>query len=136
MRRDIEMKSLARYLELIVDPTLEDFTKNPTSLRHAFLACVAIFHAIDRASEEKGISRGNLRREWGKTAEFKIVDIVAHHFKHVVSDDEKNIERRRKPSIPITFVLGFNDAGDQMELRNLFFVIRDAVKFVHKQAET
>jgi hypothetical protein len=117
------MNSPARYLELIVEPTFDDFRRNSNSVRHAFLACVAIYHAIDRASEEKGISRGNLRKEWGKAIEFKLVDIVAHHFKHIRSNDEKI--GVRQSGIPISFALGFNEAGDQLELRNMFFVIRD-----------
>lgn len=55
------MTSLAHHIDLIVEPTFDDFKKNANSVRHAFLACVAIFHGIDRASEEMGISRGNLR---------------------------------------------------------------------------
>jgi hypothetical protein len=64
-----KVNSLSRYIEFIVEPAFDDFKKNCTA-RHAFLACVAIYHAIDRASEEMGISRGNLRKKWGKTLEF------------------------------------------------------------------
>jgi len=123
------VNDLARYIEEIVEPTFEDFNRNRKSVRHAFLACVAIYHAVDRAAYPK--HPGNLRRAWGKTLEFKLVDIVAHHFKHVKSDDEKVQPR---VGIPLVSVLGFNDTGDQMELRNMFFVIRDAIKFLHQQA--
>jgi len=127
--RRAKVDSLARYIEVIVEPTFEDFRKERTA-RRAFLACVAIYHAIDRAAYPK--KPGNLRREWGKTLEFKMVDMVAHHFKHVESDDEKTPPLQ--PGIPLTRLLGFNDAGDEMELRNMFFIIRDAVKFLHAQA--
>jgi hypothetical protein len=93
-----ELNSLARYIEKIVEPTFEDFKRMGTS-RQAFLTCVAIYHAIDRASEEGGISEGNLRKLWGETREFKLVDIVAHHFKHVQSNDERI--SLSKPGIPI-----------------------------------
>jgi hypothetical protein len=66
--------------------------------------------------------------------EFKLVDILAHHFKHVQSSDEKIPSTR--PGIPIGHALGFDDAGEIMDLRNLYFVIRDAVRFVHKKAGT
>jgi hypothetical protein len=36
-----------RNIELIVEPTFEEFKREPTS-RRAFLTCVAIFHVIDR----------------------------------------------------------------------------------------
>jgi hypothetical protein len=94
---------------------------------------VAIYHAIDRASEDTGISRGNLRKQWRKTLEFTLVDVVAHHFKHVKSSDEKIPANR--PGIPIGFTLGFNEEGDEIELRNFSFVMRDAIKFLRDQAE-
>jgi hypothetical protein len=129
------MKTLARYLEVIVDPTFDDFLGNSRSFRHAYLACVAIFHAVDRAAEERSVSSKKLRQDWGRESlEFKLVDILAHHFKHVQSSDEKIPVTR--PGIPIWIVLGFDEAGEGMDLRNLYFVIRDAVRFVHKKAGT
>lgn len=128
------MNDLTRYLELIVEPAFDDFKRNPASGRHAFLACVSIYHGIDRVASRDRKSVAGLRQEWGrKSLEFKLVDIIAHHFKHVQSNDEKIHARR--PGIPISFALGFNGAGDEMELRNISFVIRDAVKFLHQQAE-
>jgi hypothetical protein len=129
------VKTLARYLEVIVDPTFDDFQSNSRSTRHAYLACVAIFHAVDRAAEENGVRPAKLRQDWCKESlEFKLVDILAHHFKHVQSSDEKIPSTR--PGIPIAYVLGFDESGEGMDLRNLYFVIRDAVRFVHKKAGT
>lgn len=131
-----DMKTLARYLEVIVDPTFDDFLGNTASFRHAYLVCVAIFHAVDRAAEERGVSPKSLREKWGRESmEFKLVDILAHHFKHVQSYAERNIPATR-PGIPIRLALGFDEAGEDMDLRNLYFVIRDAVRFVHKKAGT
>lgn len=128
------MNDLARYLELIVEPTVDDFKRNPLSVRHAFLACVATYHAIDRMTYPK--PPGNLKREWRKNCpEFAIVDMVAHHFKHVKSDDEK--ARPRMGKISLSFVIFGNpgsNTDEQMELRNLFYVIQRAVKFLHQQA--
>jgi len=129
------MKTLARYLEVIVDPTYDDFCSNSRSFRHAYLACVAIFHAVDRAAEENGVSAARLRQIWCReSVEFKLVEILAHHFKHVRSSDERIPSTR--PGIPIAHALGFDEAGEGMDLRNLYFVIRDAVRFVHKKAGT
>lgn len=129
------MKTLARYLEVIVDPTFDDFHNNRGSLRHAYLTCVSIFHAVDRAAEEKGGSRAQIRQVWRRESqEFGLVDVIAHHFKHVQSSDEKIPPTR--PGIPIGHALGFDDTGENMDLRNLYFVIRDAVRFVHKKAGT
>ena len=129
------MKTLARYLEVIVDPTYDDFYSNPRSIRHAYLACVSIFHAVDRAAEESRVRPAKIRQVWCRESiEFKLVDVIAHHFKHVQSSDEKIPPTR--PGIPISHVLGFDDAGEDMDLRNLYFAIRDAVRFVHNKAGT
>jgi hypothetical protein len=132
------LTTLARYLKLIVEPTVDEFKRNPTSLRHAYLACVATYHAIDRVSYPK--NAGNLRQKWGKQSmEFRLVDIVAHDFKHVRSDNRKIPPR----SIPISFALyggmgfnthTFNDTGQLSALRNLVYVVQGAVKFLHRQA--
>ena len=129
------MKTLARYLKVIVDPTFDDFLGNSGSFRHAYLASVAIFHAVDRAAEESGVRRARLRQDWCRESfQFKFVDILAHHFKHVQTSDEKTPATRR--GLPIGLALGFDDAGEGMDLRNLYFVIRDAVRFVHEKAGT
>jgi hypothetical protein len=115
------MEDVQHYLDEIVEPTVEEFRRNPFSARHAFLACVATYHAIDRATYPKSAS--NLRREWSKKSlEFTIVDMVAHHFKHVKSD----IEKAPIPTgtIPLSFfVFGSSKSsrsGGKMEVRNLY----------------
>jgi hypothetical protein len=131
------MNTLARYLEIIVDPTFDDFYKDRSSLRLAYLSCVAIFHAVDRAAEESGTRSAKLRQEWSQESmEFAMVDMIAHHFKHVKSNDER-IPPNARPGIPIRYALGFDeDGGESMDVRNIYFLIRDAVRFVHKKAGT
>lgn len=131
------MDELTRYLELIVEPTFAEFTKNPGSDRHAFLACLVTYHAIDRVSYPK--KPGNLRKKWGQHIEFKIVDIIAHHFKHVRSDDEKHEPNIR--AIPLPALLfaqqGTSKPEDKelaIDLHNLYFVVRNAIKFLRTQA--
>jgi hypothetical protein len=125
------MNDFRRYLELIVDPTFKEYQLNPRSVRHAFIACVVIYHAIDRAAPgEKSV--GNLRKDWGNEFfPFKYVDIVAHHLKHIESDDEK--PKGRRLGIPIGLLIGFGAAGDDLELHNAYFMIRDAVGFLHRK---
>ena len=116
--RETGVKTLARYLEVIVDPTFDDFYRDPSSIRLAYLACVAIFHAVDRAAEESKKSSAAIRQKWGKESmEFHIVDILAHHFKHVQSSAEKIPPNR--PGIPIGLALGFDKTGEKMDLRNI-----------------
>jgi len=126
------MNNLGRYIELFVDPTFEDLKRNPNSARHIFLTCVVIYHAIERLP-----NHGTVRDQWHKDSpEFLIVDMVAHHFKHVRSAIEKKIEKNAPPNaIPLTHVVFGNNTGgeDELELLNLFFVKRDAVTFLRKR---
>src|SRR3954468_4524356 len=69
------------YLECIVVPTLNDYAENVTSLRHAFLACVVSYHALDYMAPPK--KRKNLRTSWGNECpSFAVIDRIAHAFKH------------------------------------------------------
>ena len=84
----VTLVGFLRYLDSIAEPTLADFNANPTSVRHGYLASVTAFHAIDRAP---GGSKKH-RQAWCKESiDFCIVDMVAHHFKHVVSDQGERI---------------------------------------------
>jgi hypothetical protein len=82
-----------------------------------------------------------LRKQWGECSPaFKLVDIVAHHFKHVESDDEKNAKSGDKPrsgsGIPLSSVVfgtGGGPLNDGMDLHNLYFTIGDAIEFIRKQ---
>lgn len=127
--------NLAEYLDLIVEPTFASFGSNPRSARHAYLACVATFHAVDRAAHPK--RAGNLRKVWRKQSlNFLLVDMLAHHFKHVRSHDERSGIGHAK-GIPLaSTVFGRkNSTPDAMDLdlHNLYFVIRDAISFVRGQ---
>lgn len=127
--------SLSSYIEIIVEPTLEDFSRNPQSVRHAFLACVAIYHAVDRFSYPK--KPGNLGRQWGRECfEFRIVDMIAHHFKHVKSDFEKEPAPENAIHLPLLIFGEQPDNEELIGLHNLFFVIRDAVKFLKNKIST
>jgi hypothetical protein len=64
----------------IVEPTISDFEANPTSVRHAFLACVVTFHSIDYVPKKSANRRKLFRKE---SPEFATVDRIAHAFKHV-----------------------------------------------------
>jgi hypothetical protein len=61
----------------IVDPTLKDLASNPSSRRHAFIACVVTFHAIDylAGNKRKAIVRAEYRRQ---SRAFVAIDRIAH----------------------------------------------------------
>jgi hypothetical protein len=41
------VEDLERYLGEVVEPTINELKANRASVRHAFLACVVTFHAVD-----------------------------------------------------------------------------------------
>jgi hypothetical protein len=123
---DKEIDTLSDYLTLFVEPTFVEYQKQPHSTRLAFLTCVAIFHSIDRASHPK--SSANLRKEWRRQSiDFWIVDIFAHRLKHVRSSDEKFVSR--KPGLSVCHLV------NNMDFHNFYYVMRDAIAFVRRQAD-
>ena len=116
--------SLSDYLEFIVQPTFEDYQRNTKSARHAFLACVAVFHCVDRVTYPK--KSGNIRNKWrNKSIEFLVVDMFAHHLKHVRSSDETHAPKG--PGLPLSFL------AESMDFHNLYFAVRDSIKFIRQQ---
>jgi hypothetical protein len=75
------------YITKIVEPTIKDFEENPVSVRHAFLACVVVFHSIDYLGGSKSTSQ--LRQKFRKASkDFALIDRIAHALKHVKTGHE------------------------------------------------
>jgi hypothetical protein len=132
-----------------------EFQKNPTSVRHAFLACVATYHSLDYLAYD-GIKRKtskkkvrNLRDDFGKTsADFKLVDDVAHAFKHVIVGNPNNPNLRayevirRPPSFAGVMRSGVSFFGDKRggvtinreRSRSLLAAVKGAMRFLRTKA--
>ena len=137
------MQDLVRYLAEIVVPTVRDFEEHPTSVRHAFLACVATFHAVDYMAHPR--SSRSLRQQWGRdSAAFFQVDRIAHAFKHVASQKGGNsLEARsiisRPPAVAGLMESGLSLCGDAVGAVtlteditvNVLELVRQAVAFLH-----
>ena len=124
------MSRLGEYVKEVVEPTFKDFQEDSTP-RRAFLAAVAIYHAIDRAAEDMGRkSSGNLRKEWGDVSmAFKLVDVVAHRFKHTKSDDEP-----KRPE-QWNYYLSFADVLRRTTVIQFNYTMKDAISFLKEQAK-
>ena len=133
------MNALTQYLKTMVDPTVNEFVRNPLSPRHAYIACVVTYHAIDRVTYLKG-NDDKIKTEWRKLSPaFAMVEVMTLDLKHVKSKHHRPVPNR----IPVGFALlgsmgfnthTFNDTGRNESLRNLSFLVQDAVKFLHQQA--
>ncbi len=149
------MEHMVQYLDEIVEPTIKDFEEYPTSVRHAFLACVATFHSVDylaydgrRRTPRKGRA-GNLRKTFEKeSVDFNRVDKIAHAFKHVVSHGKEKIRATevisRPPGRAGVARAGLSRVGDPyggVTLANdvsvdLLGVLKRAVNFLRRQNKT
>ena len=136
------MEDLERYLRDYVKPAIADFQSNPDSVRHAFIACVVTFHTVDyRAHPKKSAS---LRQQWNrKSPAFKIVDQVAHAFKHVISGNPQKPKLRagdvvfKGGAFDIrAFSRGFDVGGvtlkDRPEIK-ILNVVEEAADFLRQQ---
>jgi hypothetical protein len=139
------MEDLVRYLNEIVEPTVKDLEGEPTSVRKAFLTCVAVFHAIDYLAYPR--KSGNLKKLWReKSADFALVDDVAHAFKHVVTRGPNHLKAREVISRPPAFygevawdLSRWDDPAGGVTLEgdrtiDVLDVIRRAVAFLREQA--
>jgi hypothetical protein len=92
------MEEMLQYIDQIVEPTIRDLADHPTSVRYAFLACVATFHSIDYLAYPKKPS-GLRQRVNQESVDFRVVDNVAHAFKHVV------VGKRAEPKLSATQII-------------------------------
>jgi hypothetical protein len=142
------MEDLERYLEEVVQPTIDDFAKNPQSVRLGFIACVVTLHSLDYLAFDRATQRprkpkvGNLKDKFGKASQdFKLVDQVAHAFKHVVTgnpqcpDLRSNEVVERRGPFSNGFSSGFDRGSVTIDGRpevNLLATVQRAVKFLRE----
>ena len=144
------MEDLERYLSEIVEPTVEDFRRQPSSVRVGFLACVAIDHSVDylafpadRAKwdgKEHRSRRAELRRQFGEENEhFRLASEAANAFKHVKTITERSLEAsqvyERPPALAGRMMMGLSMFGDTtgavvVDGKNLLEVVTEALRFL------
>jgi len=79
-----------QFADEIVDPTIAEFEREPSSRRRAFLACVATFHLIDY------IDKTQLEKFRRECPAFKAVDRYAQTFKHGETGKASGKSRRKR----------------------------------------
>jgi len=133
-------------LDEIVDPTLKDFEANPTSRRHAFLACAVTCHAVDYLAHPRAPQ--TLRTQFSKESRaFEIVNDVGQAFKHVVRGERSDPRLRqsevisRPPAywgVAVWDVSSWDDAVGGVTLDSdrsidLLETVRNAVNFLRSK---
>ena len=88
------------------------------------------YHAIDRATYH------DLAEQWRRESmEFALIEEVALHFKHVKSNSAKIGEQRfSQNTLLVTHAFGITESSAGLETRNLHFLVRDLIKFLHGKA--
>ncbi len=128
------MNSLAQYTELIVEPTYAEFKRNSGSVRHAYLACLVIYHAVDRAAYPD--DPHDLTQQWvAESQAFMLIAEVALHFKHGTRRWVKKAKEENPDALLITRPLGLEGDLGGLELHALYFLIRDALIFLREKAK-
>jgi hypothetical protein len=128
------VNDFAEYMELIVEPTFEDFRRNGGSVRHAYLACLAIYHTVDRAAFPN--DPNDLAEQWRKESmAFMLVEEVAQHFKHGQRRWVKKAKAKNPDALLITHPLGLEGGLKGLETHSLHFQARDAVLFLREKAK-
>jgi len=136
------LNALSIYLKTMVEPTVDEFMRNPLSPRHAYIACVVTYHAIDRVTYGKTRDEEEaIKKDWREqSTDFAMIEVLALDLKHVKSKRHGS----RPKTIPVGAVLMgtmgfnsslFNDTGRHESLRNISFLVMEAVKFIQRKAE-
>jgi hypothetical protein len=148
------MEDLKRYLRDIVEPTVQDFLQQRSSVRIGFLACVAVDHSVDylafpadRAKwdgDEHRRRRGDLRKQFCKENEhFRLASDVANAFKHVKTKKsglEASQIYERPPAVVGRMVLGRSMLGDAtgavvVDGNDLFEAVAGALSFLDSKTK-
>jgi hypothetical protein len=112
----------SEYVNEIVVPTIKEFRDNRTSRRHAYLACIVIFHIKEhlRVFGETNIDVVM------KSKAFDSVRSICNGTKHVVTDASHNIRFEsgtdyvRPPAFCNVMICGLSYLGDTKGGREIF----------------
>jgi len=147
------MEDFERYLIEIVEPTANDFSKDPSSVRLGFLACVALEHSVDylafpgnRANWDGKTHHANRRdireRFKNESVHFRKASEVANAFKHVKTLSKRSLEadeiHRRPPAMAGQMMAGASMVGDETgavvaDGDNLLIVVTQALQFLQSK---
>ncbi|MBS1057053.1 hypothetical protein [Gluconobacter kondonii] len=126
------MNEIDEYLDHIVDPTFSDFARNPQSFRYGYLACVAVFHSVDRAAYPN--DPRDLAKKWGEESrDFAFVEEIAQHLKHGTRRWVIKSKREKPNDLLVTSTLGLDGKLENLHLHNLYFILRDAIHFIRNK---
>jgi hypothetical protein len=149
------VEDLERYLNEIVEPTVDDFRSEPSSVRIGFLTCVAIDHSVDYLAfpgepsrwdgKEHRDKRAGLRKQFKEESEhFRLASEVANAFKHVKTTSKRGLEAvevyERPPALAERMMAGVSMVGDAtgavvVDGHNLLQVVTEALRFLRSKTK-
>jgi hypothetical protein len=149
------VEDLGRYLNEIVEPTVNDFRNKPSSVRIGFLACVAIDHSVDYLAfpgdrsrwdgKEHRDKRTTLRKQFkDENEQFRLASEAANAFKHVKTTSPRGLEAvevyERPPALAGRMMMGLSMLGDTtgavvLDGHNLLQVVTEALSFLRSKTK-
>lgn len=149
------MEDFERYLNEIVQPTVQDFRNRPSSVRIGFLTCVAIDHSVDYLAfpgnrslwdgREHREKRAKLRKQFREeSGSFRLASEAANAFKHVKTTSERGLEAaevyERPPAMAGRMMAGISMVGDStgavvVDGHNLLRVVTEALQFLRSKTK-
>jgi hypothetical protein len=147
------VEDLERYLNEIVEPTLDDFRSKPSIVRIGFLACVVIDHSVDYLAfpgdpahwdgKEHRDKRVKLRKQFrDENGQFRLASEAANAFKHVKTTSERGLEAvevyERPPAVAGKIMAGISMIGDAtgavvVDGHDLLQVVTNALRFLRSK---
>jgi hypothetical protein len=131
------LHELNKYVDLIVNPTLDDLQGNLKSPRLAFIACLVTAHCLDRLTDQQAHARQIWRN---RCNEFGFVEYVCNTTKHVSADSP--LAPKKANAIPMHFLLPafntmpFNTAplgASGTHPHNVLLACREVVRFAQEE---
>ena len=76
-----------QYVDEICRPNVQEFVREPTSVRRAWAACVSLYHFVDYAAADQRMTVKSLSDKFAKGfSDFKKLEAVANASKHFQID--------------------------------------------------
>jgi hypothetical protein len=135
------MEDLRIYLQEFVEPTIAEFERDPSSVRLAFIACVVTFHSVDYLAHPR--KSAALRETWNRTSDaFKMVDQIAHAFKHVKARKRDTVLNASEVVAVGSFSRGFSPGFDLARVTlesdptvDVLTTVKEAAAFIERQLQ-
>ena len=133
--RSDAVHELDKYVDLIVNPTLDELQRDLLTPRRSFIACLVTAHCVDRVTMQGATARQIWRRQ---CVEFGFVEYVCNTTKHVSADSEQAPPIVNAIPMRALLPMGLNEStlgSSGTHPHNVLGACREVVRFARKEIE-